>query len=74
MGQAVHISNDDLLKDASNISKIQHRSMAKQIEHWAILGRCAEANADLPLNLIQDILGGLHEIESGEGTVYQFEE
>jgi hypothetical protein len=46
MVTAVRIS-DELLTDARKYSKIDHRSLTGQIEHWARIGKCAEENPDL---------------------------
>ena len=41
MPTVVRIS-DSLLKDARKYSKVEHRSLSGQIEHWARIGKCAE--------------------------------
>jgi hypothetical protein len=71
MATAVRIS-DELLNDAKRHSRIDHRSLAGQIEHWARMGKCAEENPDLTYSLIKEILIGLEELESGEKTEYRF--
>ncbi len=71
MATAVRVS-DDLVSQARKISRIDHRSLAGQIEHWARLGKCAEENPDLTYSLIKEILIGLEELEQGEKTEYQF--
>ena len=71
MATAVRISQD-LLNDARRFSRIDHRSLAGQIEHWARLGKCAEENPDLTYSLIKEILIGLEELEQGEKTEYRF--
>jgi hypothetical protein len=49
-----------------------HRSVPKQIEHWARLGKAAEENPDLPVGMIQDLLISLEEAKAGNLTEYQF--
>jgi hypothetical protein len=71
MATAVRIS-DQLMKDAKRLSRIDNRSLAGQIEHWARMGKCAEENPDLTYSLIKDILIGLEELEQGEKTEYKF--
>ena len=71
MATAVRIS-DELLNDAKRFSRIDHRSLAGQIEHWARMGKFAEENPDLTYSLIKEILIGLEELESGEKTEYMF--
>ena len=44
MATAVRVS-DDLVREAKIYSKIDKRSLAGQIEHWAIIGKCAEDHA-----------------------------
>jgi len=46
MATAVRVS-EDLVKEAKIYSKIEKRSITGQIEHWAIIGKCAEENPDL---------------------------
>jgi hypothetical protein len=71
MPTAVRIS-DDLLNEARKYSKIDHRSLAGQVEHWAKIGKCVEENPDLTYELIKEILIGLAELEQGEKEEYQF--
>jgi len=71
MATAVRIS-EDLVNEAKRFGRIDHRSLAGQIEHWARLGKCAEENPDLPYSLIKEIIIGLDELEQGVKTEYQF--
>ena len=71
MPTTVRIS-DDLLNEARKYSKIDHRSLAGQVEHWAKIGKCVEENPDLTYELIKEILIGLAELEQGEKEEYQF--
>jgi hypothetical protein len=71
MPTAVRIS-DNLLQDARKYSKVDHRSITGQIEHWAKIGKCAEENPDLTYTLIKEIFIGIEEINSGEKEEYQF--
>ena len=71
MPTAVRIS-EKLVDEAKRFSRIDHRSLAGQIEHWARLGKCAEENPDLPYSLIKEILFGLDELDQGEKTEYKF--
>jgi len=72
MSTAVRIS-DNLIFDAKKISKIDHRSVTKQIEHWARIGKCSEENPDLPYSLIKDILHGIDELDDGQKSEYIFD-
>ena len=71
MTTAVRVSNK-LLKEAKLYSKLDNRSVRGQIEHWAMIGKCAEENPDLTYSLIKDILTGLAELEAGESSEYTF--
>jgi hypothetical protein len=71
MATAVRIS-EELVGEAKRFGRIDHRSVAGQIEHWARMGKCAEENPDLPYSLIKEILIGLDELEQGEKTEYKF--
>lgn len=72
MATAVRVS-EDLVVAARKFSRIDHRSVAGQIEHWARLGKYAEENPDLPYTLIKEILVGLEELDRSEKTEYKFE-
>jgi hypothetical protein len=71
MPMPVRIS-DELLNEARKYSKIDHRSLAGQVEHWAKIGKCAEENPDLTYVLIKEIFVGLAELEQGEREEYKF--
>ena len=72
MPTAVRIS-DELLDEARKYSKIDHRSLTGQIEHWARVGKCAEENPDLTYDLIKEILIGIAELDQGEKSEYEFD-
>jgi hypothetical protein len=69
---AVRIS-EKLVNEARKFSRVDHRSITGQIEHWAKIGKCAEENPDLTYSLIKEILMGLEELEQGERSEYKFE-
>lgn len=71
MATAVRIS-ENLLADARKHSKVEHRSITGQIEHWARIGKCAEENPDLTYGLIKEMLIGIQELDQGEKTEYTF--
>ena len=73
MATAVRIS-DELAKKARSRSRAFKRSLAAQIEYWAIIGEIAEDNPDLPFSFIQNILIGLEEVKNGEISSYVFGE
>jgi hypothetical protein len=71
MATAVRIS-DKLIDEAKRYGRIDHRSLAGQIEHWARMGKYSEENPDLPYSLIKEILIGLDELDQGEKSEYKF--
>lgn len=71
MATAVRVS-EDLVKEAKIYSKIDKRSITGQIEHWAVIGKCAEENPDLTYSAIKEIMVGIVELEQGEFSEYQF--
>ncbi len=64
--------SDDLIDDAKATATAMHRSIPKQIEHWARLGKIAEENPDLPIGFVKDVLISLQEVELGDVTEYRF--
>lgn len=68
---AVRVS-EKLVNDAKKFSRIDHRSLTGQIEHWARIGKCAEENPELTYSLIKEILIGIEELEQGEKSQYKF--
>jgi hypothetical protein len=71
MATAIRIS-EDLVGEAKKYSRIEHRSLTGQIEHWARIGKCAEENSDLTYSLIKEILIGIEELDNNEKSEYQF--
>ena len=71
MPTPVRIS-DELIAEAKKYSRIDHRSITGQIEHWAKIGKCAEENPDLTYSLIKEILIGIQELDQGEKSEYKF--
>lgn len=50
-----------------------HRSVTKQIEYWAQLGKAAEDNPDLPVGMIREILISRQEAAAGMLSDYKFD-
>ena len=71
MGSAIRIS-DLLVKEAKIRSRVENRSLTGQIEYWAKIGKIAEENPDVPFSLLREILIGIEQLDSNEGTEYQF--
>lgn len=61
-----------LVSQATHYANVNLRTVPKQIEYWALLGRCAEDNPDLPLDFIKECLLAKQEITDGEITDFKF--
>ena len=64
--------SDDLVEMAKPHAAAQHRSVPKQIEYWARLGKAIDDNPDLPLQFIKDTLLAAQEAKVGQLVPYQF--
>ena len=71
MATAIKLS-DALVASAKRHAATMQRSVPKQIEYWARIGRAAEENPDLPVGLIVDVLAGIEEDRAGLGSEYKF--
>ncbi len=45
----------DFIKDVKATAMAMHRSVPKQIEHWARLGKITEEKPDLPIGFVKDV-------------------
>lgn len=73
MSTAIKLS-DDLVNSAKPYAIAMHRSLTKQIEYWAKIGKNAEENPDLPVGMIIDILVSIEEANVGLLNDYNFNE
>jgi hypothetical protein len=64
--------SDAMIHDAKIFAQAHHRSLAKQIEHWAYIGKIAEENPDLPYGFIQNLLVALEEEKQGATSEFTF--
>ena len=71
MATTVKLS-DFLVEDAKCSAQAMHRSVPKQIEYWARLGKLAEENSDLPIPMLQDMLVSIEEVKAGNLSPYKF--
>tara|TARA_B100000959_G_scaffold136406_1_gene143358 strand:+ start:4017 stop:4235 length:219 start_codon:yes stop_codon:yes gene_type:complete len=71
MATAIRIS-EELVNEARKYSRVDHRSLTGQVEHWARIGKCAEENPDLTYNFIKELLIGVEELDRGEKSEYKF--
>lgn len=72
MAIALKVS-DELVNLAKPHAAAQHRSVPKQIEYWARLGKAVEDNPELPVQFIKDTLLALAEADAGQAVPYKFQ-
>ena len=68
---AIRLS-EEIMKAAFIYADINSRSVPKQIEHWAKIGRIAEENPDLPFEFIKGVLEAKSEMENGEVSEFEY--
>jgi hypothetical protein len=69
MATCIH-HNDEFVKDARIHAKENKRSISKQIEYWAKIGRMVENNPDLPYAFMKDAIIATTEVDAGKATKY----
>ncbi|EGQ8734652.1 ParD-like family protein [Vibrio parahaemolyticus] len=62
--------DDDFVSEVAVNAKVSSRSIPKQIEHWAKIGKIAEDNPDLSYEFIREVLLAREEISYGETKKY----
>jgi len=70
MSVAVKLSSS-FVDVARKFAEVYKRSVPKQIEYWAAIGKVAEENPDLSYKFIKDIMLGQAEIEGGKFEEYK---
>ena len=70
MATALKLS-DDLIDLAKPHALAEHRSVPKQIEYWARLGKAVEDNPDLPLSFIKETLLAVAQADAGHLNAYK---
>ena len=55
MGTAIRIK-DDIYLAAQRVAGAEHRSIPQQIEFWALVGKTALENPDLPIEFVRELL------------------
>jgi hypothetical protein len=69
---AITIKLSDLLvEDARPYAQAMHRSVPKQIEYWARIGKAVTDNPDLPFSMVREIMLAQQERLAGQATEYQ---
>lgn len=71
MAVAIKLS-DDLVEIAKTVAAAEHRSVPKQIEYWARIGKAVLDNPELPLRIIQDTLLTIEGVKAGQVSAYKF--
>ena len=64
--------DESLVSRAKIMGDAQSRSPAKQIEHWAKIGKMMEDNPDLPYLFVRDATIAKAEKDAGELEDYKF--
>ena len=64
--------SDELINLAKPHAAAEHRSIPKQIEYWARLGKAVEDNPELPIQFIKNTLLAVAEANAGQLTEYKF--
>jgi len=62
--------DDVFVEDVKTHAEAMSRSVPKQIEHWAKIGRIAEDNPDLTFSFINEILLAKAEMDNGKVKKY----
>ena len=68
---AIRLS-EEIMKEAINYAPLNSRSVPKQIEHWAKIGKVAEENPDLPYEFIKGVLEARNEMKNGDVSPFKF--
>lgn len=55
MGVPIRI-DETIYNEAKKTAMAEHRSIPHQIEFWAMIGKCALDNPDLPIEFVKEIL------------------
>jgi hypothetical protein len=71
MATALKLS-EELIEAAKPHAAAEHRSVPKQIEYWARIGKAVLENPEMPLRLIQDTILSREEVKAGLAAPYQF--
>ena len=59
MGTAIRIK-DDIYLAAQRVAGAENRSIPQQIEFWALIGKTALENPDLPIEFVRELLISKH--------------
>ncbi|PKE29963.1 hypothetical protein CWS43_14560 [Rahnella sp. AA] len=62
--------DDDFVSDVKIHAEASHRSIPKQIEHWAKIGQIVEENPDMTYRFIVETLLAKSEMDNNKVTPY----
>lgn len=62
--------DDNFVTDAKINAEVASRSVPKQIEHWAKIGKIVEDNPDLSYDFIKELLLAQKEFNNGRFSKY----
>ncbi|MBI5447422.1 MAG: ParD-like family protein [Gammaproteobacteria bacterium] len=63
MGVPIRI-DESIYDEARKVARAECRTIPHQIEFWAMIGKCALDNPDLPIEFVQDLLISKHQDRS----------
>ncbi len=63
MGIPIRI-DEVIYNEAKKVARAEFRSIPNQIEFWAMVGKCALDNPDLPIEFVKDLLVTKHQDRS----------
>ena len=63
MGIPIRI-DEIIYNEAKKVARAECRSIPGQIEFWAMVGKCALDNPDLPIEFVKDLLISKHQHKS----------
>ncbi|HLB42461.1 MAG TPA: hypothetical protein VJN02_06365 [Gammaproteobacteria bacterium] len=72
MGIPIRI-DEAIYNEAKKTARAECRSIPHQIEFWAIIGKCALDNPDLPIEFVKELLISKHQ-ERSLAEPFNFEE
>lgn len=52
--------DETIYNEAKKIARAERRSIPHQIEFWAMIGKCALDNPDLPIEFVKELLISKH--------------
>ncbi|MBF0349657.1 MAG: hypothetical protein HQM11_01420 [SAR324 cluster bacterium] len=72
MGTIAIRLDEELIQTAKSVSSANFRSLPKQVEYWALMGRIGEENPELNFEAIKAILQGIADLKEGNVKPFVF--